>query len=494
MIATRWTLLAVLAIATGSSASAQSWRVRVDARAQAVSYRGLSADSVNIDQAVVGPSGGFETPDGYAVQCSSPTWCYFYRPGELHQQVPMNIGVNAVLWGLGVRGLTIHFTGRLTGDAGESAGQWPGTEPAGQLLEAYAEYARASYTIRGGRLLMTSRLEPIGFDGAWGRLRWDRADLEIEGYGGWGLGQAAVVSATSPLLTPLDDFRPANRQIVAGAVAAWRPSVGEVRAEYRREVDPDQDYFVSERASLSASARPASWLLASGGVDYNIAEGNWGSADASLTWVRPRFSLTAGGRRYRPYFSLWTLWGAFSPVPYNAVSIAAQTKPAEWLSLHGRAERYRYEDTETSTGLVQLEDRGWRTRIGARATMNERWAFDGNYGVEYGPGASSRSADATVSFTPGERLAVDLYGGTLARPLELRYYDATSRWIGARVQWQPNDQRRLWGDVAAIGDERERPDTGGSSLDQFRVRAGISLAFGSGADRTPLPPARPTLR
>jgi len=179
-------------------------------------------------------------------------------------------------------------------------------------------------------------------------------------------------------------------------------------------------------------------------------------------------------------------------VPYNAVSIAAQTKPAEWLSLHGRAERYRYEDTETSTGLVQLEDRGWRTRIGARATMNERWAFDGNYGVEYGPGASSRSADATVSFTPGERLAVDLYGGTLARPLELRYYDATSRWIGGRLQWQHNEQSRVWGDVAFVGDDRERPDASASSLDQLRVRAGVSIAFGSGADRTPLPPARPS--
>ena len=147
----RAVLLGGVLSAGASIATAQSWRVRIDARAQAVSYRGLASDSISIDDAVVGAGGGFETPDGYAVQCSSATWCYFYRPGDLREQVPMNIGANAVLWGLGVRGLTIHFTARLTGDAGDEAGKWPGTEPAAQLLEAYAEYARSSWTVRGGR-------------------------------------------------------------------------------------------------------------------------------------------------------------------------------------------------------------------------------------------------------------------------------------------------------------------------------------------------------
>jgi hypothetical protein len=126
--------------------------------------------------------------------------------------------------------------------------------------------------------------------------------------------------------------------------------------------------------------------------------------------------------------------------------------------------------------------------------MTDRWTFDGNYGLEHGPGASARSADATLTFTPTETFALDVYGGSLARPLELRFYDATSRWIGGRIQWQQSTQRRLWGDVSMVKDDRDRPDASASSLDQVRVRAGLSLAFGSGADRTPLPPARPTLR
>ena len=474
-----------------SPAIAQDYRVRIDAGAQSVWFRGLVADSILVATVVPAASGGFETSDGHAVRCGAGEYCYFLRPGPALRGVPVTTAASLVMWGLGVEGLSLRATGRLVADLG-SDDVWPGTEPSAQLVEGLFEYQRSAILARVGRQLVASRLESIGFDGGWLRYRFDRASLELTGYGGWGLGQAAVVSPASPALNPLDEWRPRDRQIVAGAAAAWFYRDVDLRAEYRREVDPEDDYFVSERAALSFGAL-ARGLRLNGGLDYNMAEGHLGNADMTLTYLRPQYSVSAGARRYRPYFSLWTLWGAFSPVPYNAVNISAQGRPVAWLSLHGRAERYRYESADISTALVpQLEDRGWRARIGATATMNTRWTFDGNYGLEHGPGASARSADAAVTFTPSERFAFDAYAGTLARPLELRYYDATSRWIGGRIQWQHNEQRRVWGDVAFVGDDRERPDASASSLDQFRVRAGVSLAFGSGADRTPLPRARRT--
>src|SRR5678816_4790878 len=112
-------------------------------------------------------------------------------------------------------------------------------------------------------------------------------------------------------LNPLDEFRPRDRQIVAGAEAAWLYRDVDVRAEYRREIDPEDDYFVSERAALSMAANVRIIRL-NAGLDYNIAEGRLGNADVTATYLRSRFSLAAGARRYRPYFSLWTLWGAFS--------------------------------------------------------------------------------------------------------------------------------------------------------------------------------------
>jgi hypothetical protein len=407
--------------------------------------------------------------------------------------VPVTTGASIIMWGLCVDCLSFRATGRVLANLGSDEA-WPGPEPAAQLIEGLHEYQRSGITARAGRQLISTRLESIGFDGGWLRYRWDKASLELTGYGGWGMGQATAVSPLSPALNPLDEFRPRNRQIVAGAEAAWLFRNLDVRGEYRREIDPQDDYFVSERTALSFASLVRA-LRVTGGFDYNVAEGHWGNADLTLAYLRPRFSVSGGARRYRPYFSLWTLWGAFSPVPYNAVNFSAQARPREWLSLHGRAEAYRFESADISTALVPgLEDRGWRTRIGATATMNPRWSFDANYGLEHGPGASARSADAAITFTPGERLTFDVYGGSLARPLELRYYDATSRWVGGRAQWQQSEQQRVWGDVSFVGDDRDRPDASASSLDQFRIRAGISLAFGSGADRTPLPPARPTTR
>jgi hypothetical protein len=484
-------LLAGVALAAfPARGGAQHFRVRMDARAQAVSFRGIESDSILAALVVPSPSGGRETPDGHAARCGAGPYCFFSRPGPVLRGVPVTTSASAVLWGLGVEGLALHATGRLVADLGRDE-VWPGTEPLAQLIEGYLEYRRAAIVARAGRQLVSSRLEPIGFDGAWLRARWDRAALELTGYGGWGLGQAAVVPATSPALDPLDEWRPRDRQLVAGAEVAWVYRDVDARAEYRREIDPLDDYFVSERAAASIGARLGA-IRATTGLDYNLAEARIGNADVALTYLDPRFSITVGARRYRPYFSLWTLWGAFSPVPYNAAHASAEVRPTRWLTVHARGERYRYEDADAATALVPtLEDRGWRANAGAKATLGPQVSLEASYGLEHGPGASGRFVDGSLTWTPDSRYAFDLYGGTMARPLELRYYDATSKWIGGRAQWQLGLQRRLWTDIAFMADERERPDAGASSLDQVRIRAGLSVTMGSGADRAPLPPARP---
>jgi hypothetical protein len=395
-----------------SSTAAQHYRVRIDAQAQAVSFRGLVADSIAAGLVVPATTGGLQTPDGHAVRCNAGPFCYFMRPGPVVRGIPVTSSATAVLWGLGLEGLSLHATGRLVTDVGRER-PWPGTEPSAQFIEGYLEYRRAPVIARAGRQLVFSRLEPIGFDGGWVRARWDRASLEFTGYAGSGLGQAAAVSVLSPALNPLDEWRPRDRQIVAGAEAAWlHPSV-DLHAEYRREVDPRDRYFVSERTAVSFAARFAE-LRATGGFDYNIAEAQPGTADLAVTYLRPRFSVTTGARRYRPYFSLWTLWGAFNPVGYDAWRASAEVRATRTLTLHARGERYRYEDAEVSTGLVPgLEDRGWRVGVGAVARFGTRWSVRSEFSLERGPGASGRFTDATVSFTPGTHLALDVYGGTL---------------------------------------------------------------------------------
>ena len=469
--------------------AAQGYRLRLDTRAQAVSYRGLTPDSVPVSEVVVGPTGGFVTTSGIAVRCTGGTFCFYFRPGPELQGVPVSATASLVLWGLGLPGLTLHATGRLVADLGE-ADAWPGADPTGQLLEGYLEYGRDWLTARGGRLLAISRLEPIGFDGAWLRVRWNDYDLEATGFGGWGLGQAAVVPITSPVLNPLDEWRPRERQLVAGAELAWLPGPIDVRAEYRREVEQETGDYVSERTALSLGVHPWRFLRATGGLDYNLAEGHIGNADLGVTYLHPRLTVTAGGRRHRPYFSLWTLWGAFSPAPYNAVHGSAQVQLTDWLAVHGRGERYWYEDAEVSTPLVDVEDRGWRLSLGATAALHPKWSVDGAYLADFGPGASSRYVDAMVTFQPTAGLALSAYGGTLERPLELRFYDAETAWIGGRGDWRVDDHWRIWADAAWFAEDRNRPDAAATAFDQLRLRGGATLVFGSSADRSPLPPAR----
>ena len=487
-------IAAVLLAHRSASVDAQSYRARVDAGAQAVSFRGLVADSIPIASAVPSANGGLQTPDGHAVRCGAGAFCYFMRPGPELRSIPLTTSASIVLWGIGVQGLTLRASGRYLEDlAGDVV--WPGAQPPpAQLLEGYLEYQRAAMTARAGRLLVASRLESIGFDGALVRGRWDRAALDFAGYGGWGLGQAAALPVMSPALNPLDEWRPRDRQIVSGAEATWLHRLVDVRVEYRQEIDPEDDNFVSQRTALSFGARATSWR-ALGGVDYNIAEGQVGSADLTLTYWQQRFSVSGGARRYQPYFSLWTIWGAFSPIPYNAVNATAEVRATSDLSLHVRGEAYRYENADVSTAIVpDLEDRGWRATAGATATIGSQWTVYGNLGAEFGPGAAGRFVDGWVTFSPTVSYSFDLYGGTLARPLELRFYDATTRWIGGRASWQVNAERRLWGDVGLFDDNRDRPDASASSLDQVRLRAGVSLAFGSRGERIPLPPARSTVR
>lgn len=481
-------LLVVAGVIPGAVA-AQGYRARFDARAQAVSYKGVIADSVPATQVVTGPTGGPVSLEGFAVTCRGGAWCYYFRPGAERRGVPVSTTASLTAWGFGVPGLSVHAVGRLVTDAG-AADVWPATRPTAQLLEGYVEFDRRGFTGRGGRLLVNSRLEPIGLDGGWARLRWGGRDLEIAAYGGWGLGQAAVVPAASPILNPLDEWRPRQRQLVAGAEAAWSPGPADVRLEYRREVDPETDYFVSERAALSATTRPVRFLRATAGADYNLAEGHLGSADFTLTWIDSRVSLSLGGRRYRPYFSLWTLWGAFSPVPYNAAHGWAQVTVAHWLTLRARGERYWYESAEASTPLVDVEDRGWRVSAGGTLTPVPRLAIDASWLAEFGPGASAWYLDGVLTYSPSDRLSVSAYGGTLERPLELRYYDGDATWIGGRAEWRAGNRWRLWADAAWFDERRERPDPAAASLDQIRLRSGITLAFGTDADREPLPPAR----
>ncbi len=480
-------LALAVAMVCAAPLAGQGYRLRVDSRMQGVSWRGLVADSVPLTAGQLQPGGGVLTPDGHAATCDE-RYCHYFRTGAVLRGVPWVTQADLTIWGLGLPGLRVRGNARYGTDLGPSA-RWPGTEPSVQLVEGYLELARERFTVQAGRQFLTGRLGAYGLDGARAVWRQGIDGIEVAAYGGWGLARGTVLPVTSPALNPLDDFQPRDRQLVAGAEVGWRMPGLDARAEYRREVDPVTDYFVSERMAGAVAFRPLRRLSLTAGGIYDLALGEWGSADAAVTWIAPRTTISVGGRRYLPFFDLWTIWGAFSPVAFHAYHGAATLSVVPRVTLRLRGERYVFDDAGASTPLVQVEDRGWRGEGGATWEPTPAWTLSAGYQTEFGPGASSRGFDSRVSWRPAPSLTLGAHAASLRRPLELRFSDASVAIYGADVEWQATPQWRLGLGLSTVQEDRDRPDAGAIDWDQWRFSARVTVLHGSDSDRRRLPPA-----
>ncbi|MBW8840022.1 MAG: hypothetical protein JF602_09255, partial [Gemmatimonadetes bacterium] len=144
-----WLALALLGLHPSQS-QAQGYSLRLDSRVQRVTYRGMEMDSIPVGDVITGPTGGPRTPDDFSVRCPpGSAYCFYFRGGPELTGGPMVTTVDLTLWGLGITGLSVRANGRLGLDL-DGDETWPGTEPAVQVTEAYAEYSRRQFTVRGG--------------------------------------------------------------------------------------------------------------------------------------------------------------------------------------------------------------------------------------------------------------------------------------------------------------------------------------------------------
>lgn len=480
--------LALALLLAAAPLAAQDYRLRVDARFQSVSFRGVELDSIPVNAVVADSGGSLYTPDGFAVTCfSGEAYCTFFRAGPKRVGAPLATTVGGSVWGFG-RGLSIHGTARLGADL-SSDDAWPGTEPAAQLVEGYLQYAAERLTAKAGRLINYSRLGTTGFDGANVTWRIPRQQINVGGYVGWGLARGVALPVTSPALNPLDDFQPQKRQILAGVDADWTARRGEAKVSYQREVDPSANKFVSERVVVSGALRPSAGWTVAGGAEYDVAAGWWGSADLSVGYAARTVTGLLEARRYRPHFDLWTIWGAFSPVPYHALRGSVTVRPSRPLQLHARGEVYRFDPAEVSAPLVPYESDGYRAELGATVEPRTGWMIDGGYSREFGPGAASVGGGGSITYAPTPHTRVTVYGQAHDRPLEFRYSESVLRVLGFDGGTDLNDRVRLSLGAMRYVEERRRPDAAAFDWMQWRLTAGVTLLFAHGGDLENLPPA-----
>jgi hypothetical protein len=391
------------------------------------------------------------------------------------------------MWGLGVTGLSVHGLARLGADV-SGVDHWPGADPAFQLLEGYAQYARRRVTVRLGRQIVASRLGTTGFDGAGVALHAPRRGIDADIYFGWGLARGSALPITSPAVNPLNDFQLVARQMVAGAGVGWRSEGAEARLEYQREVDPKTDKFVSEQVAVQAAVRPHERISVTAGADYDIAFGWWGSAEAALRYADRRVRAQVGLRRYRPHFDLWTIWGAFSPVPYQAVDASLSVVAHRRFTARGRYERYEFDATEAGTPLFQeAETDGWRWSWEAPdpATDDRRRRVSGGVRTRRGVGRLRGG----VAYAPSRRLSISVLGSSVKTRLEYRFNEAVVRMVGIDAEFEASTAVRLGVSASRYDESHHRPDAAAYDWDQLRLAARVVLQLGRGADLDRLPPS-----
>ena len=481
-------LAAVTALGWAGAVHAQSYRLRLDVRGQSVGYRGATRDSIAATDVVTGSNGGLETPDGFAVECSpGAAFCTYYRPGPKVDAGAVTTTADIAAWGFGLEGLSLHGSARLGVGLGDTDA-WPGTDPALQVFEGYAQYVRRAITARLGRQFVISRLGYAGFDG--GRVLWRHRDLglDAEAYAGWSLARAAAVPVTSTSLNPLDEYQPRQRFVLVGAAAGWTRHPVDVRLRYEREIDPAVDRVVGERVGADVTVDGPLGLSLAARADSDIAAGLLGNAEAALGYAHGRLAARFGARQYRPYFPLWTIWGAFSPVPYVATFGSVTLGPFDGLSLRASGERYSYDDAEADVPLATVETDGWRWNGGGTLTYHA-WVFRLAYQRDDGPGGRSEGWEGGVSFTPMPALTVAARGGKHFRALELRYSDSDLWLVGLEGTYRVSDMLRTNLGIVRYDECRDRPDAAAFAWDQLRLVAGLSVVFGTRADRGVLPEA-----
>ncbi|HTR77429.1 MAG TPA: hypothetical protein VMH39_04940 [Gemmatimonadaceae bacterium] len=389
--------IVLAALALPGIVGAQGLRISGVTTMQFVELRPLEIDSIPL--ASVPGAGEWRTAaDGVPAICApGSNYCQVEQSGSRVSALPVLQDITVAGWGW-VQGLSFHGDFRArTQFGGDSAFLFPRAGDHFDVVDGYAQLDRASWSGRLGRQWVTGGLGAYAFDG--GDAVWHGEAFTFEGWTGRALVGGLDEPYTSAQLAAVDDLAPQQTGYVFGARARYRPdALSAASLTYQRILVADRSGLYSERLALDGSTRRFGIALDGSGT-YDFATGAW---DEGLLRASTGGERTVGYsvelRHSRPYFELWTIWGAFSPVGFDEERATIDWHPhASQFSyaFHGAYRKY----AETNAG-ISLRTDGWRAGADVSWRGQGTVSASGSYDVDIGSGAASTDARAGLRWNP----------------------------------------------------------------------------------------------
>ncbi len=471
--------LVVLAFST-SSLRAQGYVIQGSSFAQFLDMRPLVTDSVPFAATDSVSTLFRRTPSGVITTCTTgDPYCYFVRSAPRANLTALMQDVDVTAWGLRP-GLSVHAQLRARTAGGDARSLWPQANQHFDVLAAYAEYERSPVLARLGRQWVTSALGVFNFDGASVTVR-PIPMLGLSAYGGGTLIQGLDRPLGAAALSPVEDIPPVDKSFLVGGTMQFRPNAnGAVQVQYQREIRNDRGALYSERMAATAEFR-ARYASFGGEATRDLATETFNDLGAHVAfnpWHRIGTRLEY--RHYSPYFDLWTIWGAFSPVGYNEFTGTMNwATPGTRLAL-GLSGGYRkYADTYTGVASLPLRTSGWRVGATGSLRATNTWTVQGSYDMDINFGASSTDGDVAIRWQPSDRGSLAVHGTAFQNIYEFTVGEG--RVVGAGLQ----GDYRLTPDLRLVGDATLYRHTGRNEpdlADWNQRRASLRLEWRVGGE------------
>lgn len=480
-------IFAIAATLATNAAAAQGVLITGASSAQYIQLQPMVLDSVPYASTDSAYGVYRTTSTGILARCDgTSTYCSYLHSTPTSSLLAMTQDVNVTGWGFG-QGLSAHADLRARDAAGGARELWPQAAQRLDVLEAYAELERPQARARLGRQWIQSGLGVFNFDGASALWRASNA-LSAQVYGGRALVQGLNEAVGPNALSPVEDIPPDVGSYLGGVIAQFRPStLTSLRVQYQREIRSDRAGLYSERVAANGEwfGAGGSW---SGELTRDLASHEFNTL--SLGYRRPFVLSTTVHlelRHYLPYFDLWTIWGAFSPVGFTE-----GTATIDWASSDARlllgasGGRRTYDNTNTGVGFLPLRTDGWRAGGNLAYRLTPRWLVQSSYDADIDFGASSSNEDLALRWARSEDVSLGLHALAFQNIYEFQI--GTGQVIGAGAE----GSFRLSPDVHFVGDLLVYHHTGGNtpqlvSWDQKRATMRLEWTLGGATASSRIP-------